>query len=307
MSLVDLCAPLIYIGDTPFCHLLTRICVPVKVFMVVSGYGLYIVNSKGDKHRWSRIAKLYIHYWIILAVFLCIGCFINPEKYPGNPLAFVENITGLHPTYNGEMWFLLPFSIVSVSSIFLVRLIDKINKWYVSFILIFVISTFAAWCMPRGLFGINKYRIMWVIANAITFLLPMTFGALAAKHHFFEKCKSISLLQNYPLLLFTLLLTFQLACPKIPFFDFWLVTGIVLVFHKYRNQQLSNIFISLGESSMDMWMIHSWFCYHLFTNFIYGFKYPILIFIVLTAISYILSRLFNRICTPIVNVALNKF
>lgn len=36
---------------------------------------------------------------------------------------------------------------------------------------------------------------------------------------------------------------------------------------------------------MDMWLIHSWFCYYLFHNWIYGFKYPVIIFMVLLVCS----------------------
>jgi len=38
-----------------------------------------------------------------------------------------------------------------------------------------------------------------------------------------------------------------------------------------------------------MWMTHSFFCYHLFHDFIYGFKYPLVIYIVLIVISYVVS------------------
>ena len=38
-----------------------------------------------------------------------------------------------------------------------------------------------------------------------------------------------------------------------------------------------------------MWLTHSFFCYHLFHDFIYGFKYPLAIYIVLIVISYVVS------------------
>ena len=38
-----------------------------------------------------------------------------------------------------------------------------------------------------------------------------------------------------------------------------------------------------------MWLTHSFFCYHIFHDFIYGFKYPLVIYIVLIVISYVVS------------------
>lgn len=55
----------------------------------------------------------------------------------------------------------------------------------------------------------------------------------------------------------------------------------------------------LGDQSMNMWMIHTWFCYYLFHDFIYSFSYPVLIFVVLTVISYICSLIINWIALPV--------
>lgn len=50
---------------------------------------------------------------------------------------------------------------------------------------------------------------------------------------------------------------------------------------------------------MNIWMIHSWFCYYLFHDFIYSFSYPLVIFAMLTVISYICSFVVNKVALPI--------
>ena len=45
----------------------------------------------------------------------------------------------------------------------------------------------------------------------------------------------------------------------------------------------------MGKLSLIIWLTHSFFCYYLFHDFIYGFKYPLLIYIVLISISYLVS------------------
>ncbi|MBW4729781.1 hypothetical protein KZO62_11325 [Prevotella melaninogenica] len=47
--------------------------------------------------------------------------------------------------------------------------------------------------------------------------------------------------------------------------------------------------MAMGKQSMVMWLTHSFFCYHIFHDFIYGFKYPLVIYIVLIVISYVIS------------------
>ena len=43
---------------------------PVPFYLILSGYGLFIVNRKTDFHRYSRLINLYIHYWIISLIFI---------------------------------------------------------------------------------------------------------------------------------------------------------------------------------------------------------------------------------------------
>lgn len=57
---------------------------------------------------------------------------------------------------------------------------------------------------------------------------------------------------------------------------------------------------------MNMWMIHTWFCYYLFHDFIYSFEYPVMIFVVLTIISYLCSLAVNRITLPIERLIMTK-
>ena len=46
---------------------------------------------------------------------------------------------------------------------------------------------------------------------------------------------------------------------------------------------------------MNIWMIHTWFCYYLFHDFFYGFNYPILIFAATLGASILASMLVNAI------------
>ncbi|MDE6339860.1 MAG: acyltransferase, partial [Muribaculaceae bacterium] len=130
-SNVDLCRNFIYIDGNPLVLILSRAANPVAFFLILGGYGLYKVYEKGDKHRWSRLIKLIIHYWIILLIFVSIGHFINSGKYPGTWEKILVNITGYDTSYNGEMWFLLPYILLSACAPILFKFIRNIRAIYV--------------------------------------------------------------------------------------------------------------------------------------------------------------------------------
>lgn len=91
---------------------------------------------------------------------------------------------------------------------------------------------------------------------------------------------------------------FVIACNFQYFFGyaFFLVTALL---YCPISKGGKAVLCSLGKHSMNMWMIHTWFCYYLFKPFIYGFKYPIVIFLVLIILSYLTSFVIEQAITPI--------
>ena len=100
-----------YVGELPLVNFLSRASNPVALFLILGGYGLYAVYQRGeDKHHYSRIVKLYLHYWLILFIFVSIGhFFFNADQYPGSRTDIFLNLKGLRCTWNFECWFLLPY------------------------------------------------------------------------------------------------------------------------------------------------------------------------------------------------------
>lgn len=80
------------------------------------------------------------------------------------------------------------------------------------------------------------------------------------------------------------------------FYAFLMITLFCLIdFPK----PLEKFLMALGKQSMNMWMIHSWLCYYLFHDFIYSFRYPIIILSVLTFFSYYIGIVIDKIALPI--------
>ena len=55
----------------------------------------------------------------------------------------------------------------------------------------------------------------------------------------------------------------------------------------------------LGQHSTNMWFTHNFFCFHFFGSYIYGLRYPLLIFLALIAVSVACSYVINIIYNPI--------
>lgn len=306
-SNVALCQNLILIDGTPLVLILSRASNPVAFFLILGGYGLYRVYEKGDRHRWSRFAKLMIHYWIILLFFVTIGHFIRPAAYPGSFLKILSNVTGYETTYNGEMWFLLPYVILSACSKSLFDFLKRFRAWIVvCFTLVIHLGT--SFCISR--YGESSlYSNYWIYDPLLVLHLLFNFclGAMAARSNFFEKLKAyVAKMQHINILaLGGMIILVSVSCVfKYNFFyAFGIITCLLLI---NMPAWLKTTLAKLGNQSMNMWMIHSWLCYYIFHDFIYSFKYPLVIFAVLTAISYVCSLIVNRITQPVERLFMPK-
>lgn len=186
MSNVELCRNFIFVDGLPLVYILSRAANPVAFFLILGGYGLYKVWEKGDKHRWSRLLKLLIHYWIILVIFLIIGHEIYPSRYPGSILDIGINFTAYDTTYNGEMWFLLPYIILSAISPLLFKFCLRFKWWQVIGVT-FMINISTSFCISR--YGtIFFYKSPWAYNPLLVFHLLFNFmiGAMATREGWFE-------------------------------------------------------------------------------------------------------------------------
>lgn len=205
-----LCHPLLYIGERPLVNIIANACHPVAFFLILSGYGLsYVWENKGNNLRQQgrRILKLYISYWIVMAIFVGMGCFINPAQYP---------------------------------------------------------------------------RDFWSIIG--NFIL----GALLYRYAARKKIQRLRAWQASALLV--LLVGLEMLSPTQADDSFYAFFVILLILQfPYQNRMWGAFLANLGRHSMPMWMCHTFLSIYLFPNFIYGFRYPLLIFVVLTALSYAIS------------------
>lgn len=262
---------------------------------------MYKVFQKGDNNRFSRILKLYVHYWVILVIFLFVG-FYAFDRSAGSLQTILSNFTGFQATYNGEIWFLFPYALLSLSSSWLFTFTDKFQTRYVLLVLFFVnlCTSFLISRYGEAFF----YKNYWAYNPLLYFHLMFSFyiGAMTAKHQTINKISNSTtglLIKKYGWLLLFVLIAFRLIFRTGAFHALYVYAFIIIFLNLKRHLFFDSVLAFLGKHSMNIWMIHSWFCYYLFKDFIYGFRYPIIILVVLLMTSILSSMVINSICKPL--------
>lgn len=69
------CKNFCYVGDTPLVNWLTRAANPVGFFLILSGYGMHYIYSRGgkDNNRFGRLIRLYVHWIVCFGLFSVVG------------------------------------------------------------------------------------------------------------------------------------------------------------------------------------------------------------------------------------------
>ena len=287
-SHIDLCTHWFHIGDAPLISWLSRACGPVPFFMLLSGYGLaYKYEGKGIRliDQLRRILRLYLHYWVILAVCLIVGYLLFPAKYPGSLRKVIVNMLGWDVTYNAEMWFLFPYCIISLFSMYIIRAVEKVgNVWAL------VISIGIMGCTS---FLISRYGDF--LFHNMTYYQPLLCFHLLQPFVMGVVLRRTSLPLNRPmpqwLVLVLIAALVLLTCVTHSSFRYILYVPLLvfLLCHIHWPQWLKAVLMELGRKSMTIWMIHTWLAFYLFTDQVYALRYPLVIFLGVLVASYLLS------------------
>lgn len=293
MTNVDLCQNFLYIGAIPFVNFFSRATNPVPFFLLLSGYGLYIVeHQRKDYNILRKIKNLYIHYWISIIIFVTLGAyFVGTDKYPGSCERIIANITAWHTTWNGEVWFFFPYMLLALSSKWLFKLMDNVNVWLYMMGALFL-STSAAFCISRyGNAYFYHHQLPYMPILYLDCLFAFVSGAWLAKKNvikkFSSKYESLKIKRYWLWVLWILLIVLRCCFKTGAFHTFYAIVFVVLFANVPRWKWLNHFLKEMGRRSTSIWFVHTYFCYYIFHDFIYSFRYPVLIYLVLLACSYV--------------------
>lgn len=267
-----------------------KVC--VAMFLFLSGYGLSLQYKKVITNRnshwikttirflYKRFIKFYMNYWVIFLIAVPIGIFIYGRslEIPYGiektlPIMLIRDFMGLNglASYNITWWF---------------------NRLILTLYLFFPLLYF----LTR-----NKYLGLLILAVSYRYpnYFPFILGIATASH--IEDINKVLRWATPHLLLICTVIALILLCiarqhSPIPYTNGVFLDGIIsalisliiVCISKFGYFDLRLLKI-LGTHSMNMYMIHSFIYYYFYSQFIYSFKYPILIFSALLIISLSLS------------------
>ena len=293
-NLTSQCHPLLFVGETPLVTLLTRACNPIPFFIILSGYGLshaFQQERLSLRRQAVKLLRLYAYYWLVLAVFVPIGTLINPAKYPGTMQNVALNLTAWTPTYNRECWFLFPYAVLCLTSPLLLRLFERIGiAWSLGLTFFVTMSgnyVMSRYIAPNLLYDTPLAHLLNYLGFIFSFAIGAAFHRLSQQHPL--RIKAIEGRNLCVALLLALLIGLRCLFATGAFHAFYAAAFILLFLHFDLPKAHCRFFQTMGKHSMGMWMTHTFFCYYLFSPFIYGFRYPLVIYAVLIIVSYACS------------------
>lgn len=300
----DSITPLINTGGTPlvcFFSIFFKVC--VAIFCVLTGYGLFkSFSSFADRNRIdgkfkltrqlvfvkNHFLNLMSKYWFVYVVFGLVGIAIGASRftmYEGSILSGIIDFFGLAslfntPTLNATWWFMYMIIIFYI----LFPIVYKLFSYSPELVLMLsllllilpplpVIGEFQKYqsCFIIGMY-ISKYNLLERISNKLDSMpkrLSVCFAGLLAVAYFRFDMSNTSKYDAF-FAIFIILSSFTILS-HIPI--------------------LRRVLEEIGKYSALIFMSHTFIYAYYFRNFIYWFKYPPLIFIVLTAVSYGVARL----------------
>ncbi len=291
--------------------LIGKVC--VAIFLFLSGYGLSVqyskilnidsaltrINRGGDtlKFLYQRYIKFYLNYWIIFLISVPIGVLVFGREltipYGENaciPYRLALDFMGVQGmmSYNITWWF--NRLILSLYLLFPLLYWGMSRKWYIS--LAILVALFLKPVLIIYLFHwLDNSLYIYTFAFALGMFISIYIEGIGK---LLNKINPKLVLSMSVMAVIAFCIERQwgiiprlsgISCDGFitAFTAFAIVTAARLT--KYNFPILS----FLGRHSMNMYMLHTFVFGYFFEEFIYSFKYPLLIFMVLFVITLTLS------------------
>lgn len=278
-----------------------KVC--VSVFVLISGYGICLklrhINGGGyGPHVTFRIIKLLLNYQMIYIIFLLIGLL-----YP------VHNATTVYGSFwNLQSWILLIIDFFGLATAFQTPTLNA-TWWYMSVAILLTAIAPIVYEFGKK-FG---YRIV----VSVSLIGPMLMGLMStnACRYLFAFCIGMSLAESglidrykswkaksggpdryLPILLTFLMIVFLLYarqivvwCDPLAVVAEAVCAVLICVLATELPSVISTPIFILGKHSMNIFLLHTYIFGYYWSQLIYIWNYPALIFIALLVLSLAFS------------------
>lgn len=299
-----------------------KVC--VAVFLLLSGYGLYMswksyekkVEASGGKfsvkHQLrfvkNHLLRLMLNFWIIYILFVPISIFVGEqpfwEIYKHSIRYALLDFLGLAnlfktPTMNGTWWFM---SVIILFYLLFPLMMFILKRSPEALVAITVILTFSPYLYSILMRMTWFSKLTWLI-KAHTFLnryyvwlIPFALGLYFARYGLFERIaqhntsikKALALTCT---MLFACILMRLYLKHRVYYIDGVFAVAVILFSYLIlsRIPVLSTVLEKLGIQSGAIFMFHTFIFSRYFRDFVYSFKYAIPIFLVFAVLCYCVS------------------
>lgn len=304
--------PLLWIGDTPLIYyfgLFGDICVAIYCF--VSGYAHYMQSSKTElRHRWKRLLRFLIPFWVIAAVFSVIGIFTGNPAIPASVKEFLLNCLTIKNSYNGAWWYANTYILLVALQPLSRKFVERCPAWAV------LLASFAFYTVGYGIrfWGWGSCRstvLSWIITHIGllgTSYFPYIIGMLFCKKQVVAALRQRLLsVKTSNICIFTgvtfagMIVVHGLIPPLFVAFITATVTIILLCICPLP-VWLTNLLCYFGEHSTNIWLVHMFFYGRLFHGIVFCLKYPIPVLLLLIAFSLASSYVIKWLSRPILKL-----
>lgn len=300
--------PLLLIGDMPLVTIMSRAMGPVAFFLLLSGYGLYCANQLGDKHRYSRILKLLITYWIVLIITILVGKIVGSDRYSLSLSEVLLNFTGLHPTYIPEAWFLPPYILLALTAPWEFRLLSKCSAKYILPIA-FILNLGTSFLLSRyGNAYIYSHRVFYMLFCWFHFQFSFLSGMVMARSQMLanllaEAKNVVCYLLGKRLLPIALVLLFFARClvSSSAVHPIYVCVFVLIWVRISIPKWIDKTLVELGNRSTGMWFVHTTIGLYLFADLFNWLQNPFFVFLSVTLVSWMVSIVVGFICTKLTN------
>lgn len=274
---------------------LAKVC--VAIFVLLSGYGfsesVKFKNVGLVQFYKNRLVAIYSNYWFIALIFVPVGAFFMGRTFQSafNSHAyakFIVQMTGLHRFvyselgYNATWWYM---SVIIPLIVIFPFIYDTVKKY----------GAFALLCFFAIL--IPDSSIVLVLNE---WLLPFALGIYLSQRNYItainRRLSEFGWWRFILLIVATIfVVAFRTYSPLLSGTKIdWLfgLLVILLVFELIMAVEILNkILCKLGRHLFNVFLFHTFIYYYFWEDFIYSFKQPILIFLVLLSICIALSEI----------------
>ena len=299
--------PWVWIGETPLIYylgLFGDFCVPIYCFC--SGYAHYLLKEKHktdyNKATAQKLLRFLSQYWLVVILFSAVGLLTgNGAVIPGSLSEFLGNLLLYRLSYNGAWWFVITYIFLSVLSPVLFKITQKLNPVVLLLLsgVVYFVSYLFRFQFP---ITISNAVLNWIWQQLIllgTSQFSYMIGMVSRKAQWASKLRAIC--QGKPIcsvcLLLALLAAFVGHCvvQSLIVAPITAMAVLLCLFGIRLPVIVDRLLLFMGKHSTNIWLVHMFFYFTLFENFVFVAKYPLFVLALMIAVCILTSVLINQI------------